>query len=89
MRKEPDPKGKNDDAYRPEPVTLGELKSKRLKMSVHCRKCGHWAFTDPAILTLPDERTIPSLDGAFSCTRCASRDSCAMPVYPRPKPGAI
>ncbi len=70
-----------------EPVTLGDLAGQGLKITIHCRACGHFAEADPARLPLPVERAVPLLDGAFVCRICGSRNSCAMPLYPRPAPG--
>ena len=69
------------------PATIGDLIRARITLTAHCRKCGHWAELDPVGLPIAARRTIPSLDGLFRCTRCGSRDSCAMPLYRRPKPG--
>jgi hypothetical protein len=70
-----------------EPVTVGDLVDKGLRISIHCRACGHWSDADPACLPLPRTAEIPRLEGAFRCTRCNSRKSCAMPLYPRRLPG--
>jgi hypothetical protein len=70
-----------------EPVTIGHLVEKGLMLTIHCRSCGHWAEANPAGLPLPANAAIPALEGAFRCTRCDSRQSCAMPLYPRRLPG--
>ncbi|MCB1451797.1 MAG: hypothetical protein KDJ67_17065 [Nitratireductor sp.] len=68
-------------------VTLADLERAGLSLTVHCRQCGHWSEVLPAALALPMEQEIPGLDGVFRCSICSSRDSCAMPLYPRKKPG--
>lgn len=70
-----------------EPVTLGDLAGQGLKITIHCRACGHFAEADPARLPIPANRAVPQLDGAFVCRICGSHNSCAMPLYPRPAPG--
>jgi hypothetical protein len=70
-----------------DPVTIGDLADEGLKMTIHCRTCGHWAEADPATIPLSRQRALPALEGAFRCTLCGSRNSCAMPLYPRRLPG--
>jgi hypothetical protein len=70
-----------------EPVTLGDLAGRGLKITIHCRACGHFAEADPALLPLSQGRPVPQLDGAFVCRICGSRNSYAMPLYPRRLPG--
>jgi transcription elongation factor Elf1 len=70
-----------------EPVTVGDLVERGLKMTIHCRACGHFAEAEPAAMKLPPGRPVPQLDGAFRCSLCGSRNSCAMPLYPRRLPG--
>jgi DNA-directed RNA polymerase subunit RPC12/RpoP len=81
------PSGSKSAIPRFEPVTVGDLVEKGLRISIHCRACGHWSEVDPAGLPLPLSAEIPRLEGAFRCTRCGSRQSCAMPLYPRRLPG--
>ncbi|MCB1428337.1 MAG: hypothetical protein KDJ66_04305, partial [Nitratireductor sp.] len=68
------------------PVTLRDLAEAGLALTVHCRKCGHWSPMQPASLPLDPSREIPALEGMFRCGMCGSRDSCAMPLYPRRRP---
>lgn len=77
------PPSRKSEPPRYEPATLAMLIEGGHGLTAHCRKCGHWAHVDPASIKLPGNRSIPSLEGIFRCTRCGSRDSCAMPVYPR------
>lgn len=68
-----------------EPVTLGDLADKGLNLTAHCRDCGHWERLKPDQLGLPLSRSIPSLERAFVCSVCKSKNTCAMPEYIRPK----
>jgi transcription elongation factor Elf1 len=70
-----------------EPVTVGDLIGRGLKMTIHCRACGHFVEAEPVGMKLAPGRPVPQLDGAFKCSVCGSRDSCAMPLYPRRLPG--
>lgn len=65
-----------------DPVTIADLVSGGAELTAHCRRCGHWKTVNP--VGLPDRfdsRTLPSLEGAFRCSRCGSRNTCAMPLY--------
>ena len=64
------------------PVTVADLIAKSAALTAHCNKCGHHATIDPA--SLPERlhsRSVPSLSGAFACTWCKSRNTCAQPFY--------
>jgi transcription elongation factor Elf1 len=70
-----------------EPVTVRDLIERGLKMTIHCRACGHFVEAEPAGMPLDPHRPVPQLDGAFRCGVCGSSNSCAMPLYPRRLPG--
>lgn len=70
-----------------EPVLLGDLVRQGLSVSLHCRACGHWTSVGAAVLPIHPATPVPDMEGRFRCSRCGSRNSCAMPLYPRRLPG--
>ena len=69
-----------------EPATLGDMVALNIFITAHCRDCGHWDRLNPESLGIPLTRSIPSLEAAFVCSICKSRNTCAMPEYRKPKP---
>ena len=83
MRRNREAPDMKKDSTNYEPATIGDMIEGNHGITAHCRSCGHWTELDPAKLPLHPERSIPSLEGAFTCSMCKGRDTCAMPDYGR------
>jgi hypothetical protein len=72
-----------DAATHPNAVLVSDLIDRGMKMEIHCNRCARYRLVSPADLPLPPETPVPSLAGAFKCTRCGSRQTEARPHYTR------